>query len=59
MNDTKQTCQKYSVSYVYISPSNAGPFRGETELDYKPAIGDHIYATFGRAIVKTVSKVKE
>lgn len=50
--------QKYKVSYEYVSPSGAGPYRGKTVLDYKPAKGDQIRAMFGAAIVKTVSKAK-
>jgi hypothetical protein len=49
---------QYKVSYVYENPSPAGPFKGRTVLDYKPAKGDQIRAMFGAAIVRTVSKAK-
>ena len=51
--------QRYSVSYTYSSPSSAGPYKGRTVLDWKPAKGDEIRAIFGLAIVQTVSKAKE
>ena len=48
----------WRVSYVYDNPSGAGPFRGKTTVTGdKPAKGDFIYAVFGAATIKTVSKV--
>lgn len=57
--ETNGTKQQYKVSYEYVSPSRAGPFKGRTILDYKPAKGDCISAMMGQAIVRTVSKVRE
>ena len=50
--------RKYRISYIYESPSPAGPFKGRTVMDYKPAKGDSIRAMFGSAIVKSVREVK-
>lgn len=49
---------QWRVSYRYVNPHGAGPFRGRMVLDYKPEKGEEIYAMMGRAIVQTVSKVK-
>lgn len=49
---------RYRVTYYYVSPGSAGPFKGKDVLDWKPSKGDQIRALFGLAIVKTVSKVK-
>lgn len=49
----------YSVSYIYDNPSPAGPFKGKITLAYKVAKGDSIWATFGRATVKSCRLVKE
>lgn len=55
---------KITVSYDYLSPSNAGPFKGRIVWDGKdrltrgepPKKGDFIYMPFGQAVVKTVRK---
>lgn len=49
----------WKVSYSYVNPAGAGPFKGSMLLGYKPAKGDEIAAVFGRAVVTSVSKVKE
>ena len=53
-----QQKQQYRVSYDYVNPCAAGPYRGRMVLDYKPQKGDTIRALFGSATVRTVSKVK-
>jgi hypothetical protein len=52
---------KWRVSYIYVNPHPAGPFRGKAviERDEKPQRGEIIAATMGRAQIKTVSQVKE
>jgi hypothetical protein len=51
---------KWNVSYEYVNPHGAGPFRGKAiiEQDTKPERGEIINAMMGRARIKTVSKVK-
>jgi hypothetical protein len=51
---------KWNVSYEYISPSSAGPYRGRQIVESvdKPEKGQTFYAMFGWARIKTVSKVK-
>jgi hypothetical protein len=52
--------QQWNVSYTYNQPHGAGPFRGRMVVSSatKPIKGDGIYAAFGAATIKTVSKVK-
>ncbi len=49
----------YNVSYEYVNPGPAGPTKGKMVFrgDH-PAKGDVIYAVFGRAVVKSVRKIK-
>lgn len=52
---------KWRITYEYTNPHGAGPFRGKDiiERDEKPQRGEIISAMFGRARIKTVSRVKE
>ena len=53
---------KTTVSYEYLSPSNAGPFKGRIVWDGKdritqgpaPKKGDYLSMMFGQAVVKSV-----
>lgn len=49
---------KFKVSYMYVNPSPAGPFRGSEVTTAKPAKGSVIPAMFGAAKVTSVSRVK-
>lgn len=51
---------KWRISYSYVNPHPAGPFRGKTiiESEEKPKRGDTIPAMFGRAVITSVSAVK-
>ncbi len=48
---------KYTVTYKYIDPSPAGPFKGKTVVDYRPDVGDLFWAVMGKATVTSVRKV--
>lgn len=52
---------KWRVTYQYVNPHPAGPFRGKqvVESTEKPQKGQTFYAMFGLAAIKTVSKAKE
>jgi hypothetical protein len=49
---------RWNVSYTYVNPHPAGPFRGRAviEREDKPQRGEIIYAMMGRAAIKTVSR---
>lgn len=51
---------RYRVSYQYLTPGNAGPSKGSTEIEgeKKPKKGDHIRAPFGSAVITRVSRIK-
>ena len=52
--------QLWKVTYDYVNPGRGGPFRGKDVIksDTKPLKGDTFPAMFGRAVIKTSSKVK-
>jgi len=51
------TVSAWRVSYVYDNPSPAGPFKGRTTVTGdKPTKGNGIYAIFGMATIKSVSR---
>ena len=48
----------YRIRYEYLSPSNAGPFRGHMVVKDKYAKGDVVCAVFGRAEVTSCRAIK-
>lgn len=48
----------YTVTYRYLAPSQAGPFKGRMEMDVPAKKGDEIYAVFGRALVTSCRRKK-
>ncbi len=58
MTSTQDKPQKYIVSYRYVDPSGAGPFKGRMETERKMQKGELIGAYFGTAIV-TSCRVKK
>lgn len=49
--------KKYKVTYDYINPSSAGPFKGSMVIDHKVTRGDEIRAVFGAAIVRSCRSI--
>lgn len=49
----------YTVSYTYVRPGGAGPFKGRTTTTEKYVKGETIWAVFGEAVVVSCRAVKE
>lgn len=50
--------REYLVSYRYVSPHPAGPFRGRNWYQFpdKPKRQQEFFAMFGRAVITSVSR---
>lgn len=49
----------YKISYKYVRPSPAGPFKGKDISTTKYKKGEHIYAVFGLAEVVSCREIKQ
>jgi hypothetical protein len=47
----------YKISYAYVNPSNAGPFKGKALTATKYGKGDQFYAVMGLAQIVSCRKV--
>jgi hypothetical protein len=47
----------YKISYAYVNPSNAGPFKGKALTATKYIKGDQFYAVMGLAQIVSCRKV--
>ena len=56
MNQTTEGVM-YKISYAYVNPSNAGPFKGKALTATKYIKGDQFYAVMGLAQIVSCRKV--